>query len=150
MIINKKWREYYEEVLKNGDILEQIANGLPFDAEIVGYSKILICTLKKATIQQFAAKVKEISAIYGPPTRIRESPVSEDHAPDLSAEWKPEFNNFKYTVELISKEPDCPYDPLSEYEPSYYRSGKSRRLHAICRNVLKELEDIDESAIKDA
>lgn len=151
MIINSDWHKYYENVLEIGGKLEEIAKNLSFDVEITpGYGGYLSISLRNASIQEFADKVKEISKIYGTPHEIKESPVSDNRAPDLYARWKASIDNFEYNVELTSKEPDCPYDPLSEYEPSYYRRGKSRRLHAVCRNVLKELEDIDESAIKNA
>lgn|SRR3990172_10393324 len=141
MITNPNWHILYKQFLKDGDRLEEIAKTLSFDVELYAPLRCLTHTMRKATIHEFAAKVKEISTVYGIPECVKESPVSDNRAPDLYAKWIGHLGEFTYRIELVSAEPDCPYDPDSEYEPSYYRSGKSRRLHAVCRNVLKELED---------
>lgn len=100
------------------------------------------------TIHEFSARVRQITAILGPPVKAEGGVVcqhKENERPNLKAYWVEPLGaggaqNATITIKT-SQAKDCKLDPRTPYVPSHYRSGKSQALHPECIAVLSELED---------
>ena len=97
------------------------------------------------TMEEFVAKVKEVSEKLGPPDETTPSEVNVGSAPDLVAQWEMDREidkgegrgpaQVKVTVRANWPK-DCKIDPRVKPAPPVYS-----RIHPECAAVLKELED---------